>query len=201
MTYAAGFYTPDAIYLTADTAASGSLEFSIYEDTFFAQPAVRESFAVNDNRMKLFQISTSCLVAAAGDEEKIYVCVDYLRIIWSAATSLNELFDELELETQYSSSNDVVLIVAASTTAGLRMGMWNPRSPYSWAAKEGGIPASAICSGAGRVIPGLTASSYRIRFMTLPNMRTIEPSFHINQPGSESEVCGDSSQRLRPNGC
>ena len=32
------------------------------------------------------------------------------------------------------------------------------------------------------------------------NMPTIEPSFHINQPGSESEVCGDSSQRLRPNG-
>jgi hypothetical protein len=23
---------------------------------------------------------------------------------------------------------------------------------------------------------------------------------HINQPGSESEVCGNSSQRIRPNG-
>ena len=48
------------------------------------------------------------------------------------------------------------------------------------------------------VTVSLTASSYRIRFMTLPNMRIIEPSFHINRPGSESEVCDDSSQRLRP---
>ena len=72
MTYAAGFRTEHGIYLTVDSASTGGTETAIHSDTFFGEQAVHDTYAITDNAMKLFTISTHRLVAAAGDSQAIY---------------------------------------------------------------------------------------------------------------------------------
>ncbi len=166
MTYAAGFLTDHGIYLTVDSALTGGVETAIHSDTFFGEPAVHNSYAISDNAMKLFQISSHRLVAAAGDSEKIHQSIQFLRENSDLFESPSELFKRLQLSLILP-KNSISLIFAEHNETGFEMGVWRSGDEYVIPTNSDGMSPFAICTGSGRVFSYLTENIGKaIRFVS-----------------------------------
>jgi len=172
LTYVAGFLTDHGIYLTVDSASTGGVETAIHSDTFFGEPAVHDSYAISDNAMKLFQISSHRLVAAAGDYEKIHQSIQFLRENSHLLESPSELFRILQLSLQLP-NNSISLVFAEHNEKGFEMGIWRSGDEYVKPTNSEGMSPFAICTGSGRVFSYLTENIGKaIRLVTdatIPN--------------------------------
>jgi hypothetical protein len=155
LTYAAGFYTDHGIYLTADSASTGGPDSALHSDTFFGEPAIRDSYAVSDNSMKIFQLSDSRLVAAAGDAENIHRCVQHLRDSSDQFSRPDDLFANLQASMRHPLGS-VTFVIAQLADTEFEMGIWRSGDTYVKATPMNESSASAICTGSGLEFSYLT---------------------------------------------
>ncbi|MBC8318170.1 MAG: hypothetical protein H8E41_09705 [Desulfobulbaceae bacterium] len=166
MTYAAGFRTEHGLYLTVDSASTGGAETAIHSDTFFGEQAVHDTYAITDNAMKLFKISTHRLVAAAGDSQAIYQSIKFLKENSEIFEKPPDLFSSLQ-ESLYLPKNTIKLIFAEFSKSGFELGIWQSGQEYEIPCNAEGNLASALCTGSGMVFSYLTENVAKsIRLIT-----------------------------------
>jgi len=156
VTYAASFKTDHGIYLTTDSAVSGGSVHAIHDDTFFGEPSSAGDYSISDNAVKLFKISNTRLIAAAGNAQQIYSCVDYLRQSSDQFESLKELIISIDQALSSVELGAVTFICAEYLESTFKMGIWRSGDGYHVPSNNKGVEASAICTGSGMVYDYLT---------------------------------------------
>ncbi len=155
MTYAAGFRTEHGIYLTVDSAATGEKDTAIHSDTFFGEQALHETYDITDNAMKIFQIDSHRLVAAAGVSDAIYRSIDFLREYTTFYNKASDLFACLQNSLAIP-DGAIELIFAEYTQDGFELGVWRSGQKYESPRNKNGCSPSAISIGSGIVFDYLT---------------------------------------------